>query len=143
MRLIFLVLFIFMSFQNVSLQGKWKLTRFEAFSKTLASTNFLNETKEKQELMLETFDFVLANTFYEFIGDSVYFTNAGGGGVVIDKSGKWLIKKDTLFIFESGKFKTHKFWIEKLSEDELELKGFIPGPSGMEKGSSMIFTKLP
>jgi hypothetical protein len=132
-----------MFFDPIPFQGKWQLTSFEAFEKTLESKLFLAETEEKQKLMLETFDFVLANTFYEFKGDSVYFTNAGGGGVVQYKNGKWIAKGDTLYIFESGKFYVHKFWIESFDSETIELKTFIPTVSGIEKGSSMIFKKLP
>ncbi|MFT7364756.1 MAG: hypothetical protein ACI9UV_002969 [Algoriphagus sp.] len=143
MKSILLVILFISFFDPIPLQGRWQLTRFDAFSETIVSKFFLGETEERQKLMLETFDFVLANTFYEFKGDSVFFTNAGGGGIIQYKSGKWISKGDTLFIFESGKFKTHKFWIENQTAEELELKNFIPTVSGIQKGSSMIFTKIP
>jgi hypothetical protein len=93
--------------------------------------------------MLETFEFILANTCFEFKGDSIYFTNAGGGGIIGYKSGKCSIKEDILLIFESGKFKTHKFWIENQGANELEIQGFIPSSSCLITGNNMIFTKLP
>jgi hypothetical protein len=67
-----LVLLVILFFEPIPIQGKWQLTSFEAFEKTLESKLFLAETEEKQKLMLETFDFVLANTFYEFKEETLY-----------------------------------------------------------------------
>lgn len=142
MKFVLIVLLCFVSFQKETFQGKWQLTKFDAFTKTLASKSFMNETEEKQRLITETFEFVLANTFYEFRGDSIFFSNAGGGSNVQHKKGRWLAKGDTLYIFESGKFKAHKFWIENLSEEELELNTLINTSTSFQKGSRMIFTKL-
>ena len=144
MKYILLVLLLTMFFDPNPFEGKWQLTKFDAFSKTLQSKFFLEATEEEQKVMLDTFDFVYANTFYEFKGDSVYYTDAGGGGIIKNKNGKWLTKGDTLFIIESGKFKITKFWIENQTDKKLELKNFIFNASGVQIAEgSMNFTKIP
>ena len=143
MKYILLVFLLTMFFDPNPFEGKWQLTKFDAFSKTLESKFFLEATEEQQKVMLETIDFVYANTFYEFKGDSVYYSDAGGGDIIKNKNGKWLTKGDTLFIIESGKFKITKFWIENQTDKELELKNFIFTDSGVQKADgSMIFTKI-
>ncbi len=93
----------------------------EAFLSILTSDVYMAGTEDQKMKMAETFQFALDSTFYHFKNDSVFFTDAGPDEIVKHKSGKWLIRKDTLFIFESGKFKFHRFIINSLSEEKLKV----------------------
>lgn len=102
--------------------GKWKLDEDEAFFNIMTSEAFKMGTEEQQNEMAKVFQFVLDSTFYDFKQDSVFFTDAGPGGIVKHKNGRWLLKEDTLIILESGKIKSHKFIIDHISENEMNLR---------------------
>lgn len=138
MKLVMIIFFFFFSSPDL-LQGKWKLKQYDAFLSVFNSNAFKAETPERQQIMAESMQFALDNTFYEFKNDSIYFTDAGAG-IIKHKNGKWILKKDTLLIFESGKFKTHKFYIDKISENELRLKLVLE--DGYIGRTPLIFEKI-
>lgn len=123
LHLIFIFSFLFIgTHEKDDLYGKWKLSEDETFLSIMTSKAYEMGTDEQKTEMAKVFQFVLDSTFYEFKNDSVYFTDAGPGGIVKHKNGKWLLKQDTLVIIESGKVNSHKFIIDKLTQDELHLK---------------------
>lgn len=138
MRILF-VFFFFFLINPEMLQGKWKLKNFDAFLSIMNSKAFKAETTERQQIMAESIQFALNNTFYEFKNDSIYFTDAGAG-IIKHKNGKWILKKDTLLVFESGKFKTHKFFIDQVTSNELRLK-FVHSKEELSR-SSLIFERV-
>lgn len=122
-------------------QGKWKLSHSDAFLSLLQSERFEMESDENQKKMTETIQFVLDHTIYEFKGDSVYFTDAGPG-LTREKSGKWILKGDTLMILESGKVKLHRFLMVKLDENEFAWKFIHLNQLGDNKGGTYFFSKV-
>ncbi len=72
--------------------------------------------------MSESFQFVLDNTYYNFHGDSVFFTDPGGDFTVREKKGRFLTNSDTLIIMETGKFEIRRFFITSQEERELKMK---------------------
>jgi hypothetical protein len=121
MKYAFILIVILSLTGGKDLQGKWKLVENESFLNILTSEAYHSGTDEQIMQMAEIFQFVLDSTFYTFEMDSVFFADAGPGNLVKHKKGKWLIKNDTLFIFESGKFLTHRYLIHSLKEEELKL----------------------
>lgn len=117
----FSLLFTLYFLNEPNIQGKWKLVENESFLNILTSETYNTGSDEQKTKLAEIFQFVLDSTYYTFKEDSVFFTDAGPGGIVNHKSGKWLIKEDTLFILESGKFKTHKYLIHSLNDKELKV----------------------
>lgn len=139
MKYLIFILPLFLLFNIHNIQGKWKLYEYEAFLNILTSDAFENGTDQQRKQVGESFQFALDNTYYLFKIDSVYFSDAGAG-IVKQKNGKWLIRKDTLFILEAGKFKTHQFLIESVSESELYLKMILP--NGIVNNSLLKFKKI-
>lgn len=121
MKYVFIVLIVLSLAGNNDIQGKWKLVENESFLNILTSEAYHSGTDKQMTQMAEIFQFVQDSTFYTFERDSVFFTDAGPGNLVKHKKGKWLIKNDTLFIFESGKFLTHRYLIHSLKDEELKL----------------------
>ncbi|GMQ24624.1 hypothetical protein Aoki45_13060 [Algoriphagus sp. oki45] len=122
---LFLFLFLFISIVGVDknlIYGKWKLEGDEVFLNIMTLEAFKMGTEEQQNEMAKVFQFVLDSTFYDFKKDSVFFTDAGPGGIVKHKNGRWLLKEDTIVILESGKIKSHKFIIDHISENEMNLR---------------------
>jgi hypothetical protein len=99
---------------------------------------FKNLPEDRKLEVLKGWEFVRNNTFYSFKGDSVNFTNASPNYSVSEKKGRFLMKSDTLIIFESGKVNAIKFFISSLKEDELKLTfvrdGGEIGPTEMTIG---------
>lgn len=139
-RLLVAVILLLTMPNSYNLEGRWKMYEAEAFLNILTSKNFQLGSDIQQKQIAETFEFALANTYYTFQGDSVFFTDTGANRSIYQKNGKWLIQNDTLVIFESGKFKTHKFFIESLVDDELVMK--IIFPTGEVSPSNMKFIKV-
>ncbi|MFT5773836.1 MAG: hypothetical protein ACI9UV_002744 [Algoriphagus sp.] len=139
-RFSLIILLIIYTQDNHKFEGKWKMYEAEAFLNILSSSNFnLGDDNQKKEIA-ETFQFALDNTFYSFKGDSVFFTDTGAQKQINYKNGKWLARNDTLIIFESGKFKSHKFFVESLKDDQLIMK--IIFPNGEISLSNMKFRKV-
>lgn len=141
MKALFSLLFLISLIDPALFQGKWKLAHSDAFLSLLSSERFKMESEETQNKMTETIQFVLDHTVYEFKGDSVYFSDVGPG-LIKEKSGKWMVKGDTLRIFESGKFKTHRLLMVKLDENEFAWKFIYPGESTDSKGWTYVFSKV-
>jgi hypothetical protein len=114
-----LTLFVFSSEDFI--QGKWKIHENEAFLNILTSDAYFSGKDDQKTKLAETVQFALDSTFYHFKNDSVFFTDTGTDNIVKHKSGKWLMNSDTLLIFESGKFTTHRFLINKLTKEELKV----------------------
>jgi hypothetical protein len=134
-----LLLMIFQS-SDSPIEGNWKLAEYSGFLTILSSSNFNSLSEEQKTRASESFQFALDNTFYNFKKDSVFFTDAGGDFIVKEKNGKFLINSDTLVIFESGKFKVHKFFISSLSNNELKMK--IIHKDGVVGVTEMKFQKV-
>jgi hypothetical protein len=125
MKTLFIYISAFYFLFNVDeelLQGKWKLVENQSFLNILTSEAYNMGSDDEKRNLAEVFQFVLDSTFYTFNGNSVLFTDAGPGGIVKYKKGKWLIKQDTLFIFEAEKIKIHRYLIHSLREEELRIK---------------------
>lgn len=135
---IFLILANFQD--NQQFEGRWKLYEAEAFLNILSSNNFKLGTEIQQKEIAETFQFALENTYYSFKGDSIFFTDTGANNNINHKNGKWLVRNDTLIIFESKKIKTHKYLIESLVDNKLTMK--IIFPNGEVSLSNMKFIKV-
>jgi hypothetical protein len=125
--------------QTLNLEGKWKLSEFDAFDVVLTSQMFTDASDEKQIKMIESMNFALNNTFYQFKGDSIYFTNAGGDSQISYLKGKFLTKSDTLIIFQSDKVNTLKFFITSYKEETFKMK--VVYRDGSLGPSVMTFTK--
>jgi len=108
--------------QTLNLEGKWKLSEFDAFDVVLTSQMFTSATDEKQTKMIESMNFILENTFYHFKGDSINYTNAGGDNQLSHLKGKFLVKSDTLVIFQSDKVNALKFFITSYKEETFKMK---------------------
>jgi hypothetical protein len=111
-------------FESVTfdLEGKWKLSEFTAFDVVLTSQMFTTATDDNQTKMIESMNFILENTFYHFKGDSINFTNAGGDNQLSHKKGKFLVKSDTLVIFQSDKVNALKFFITSYKEETFKMR---------------------
>jgi len=125
MKHITLVVFLILQTLTLSLEGKWKLTKFTAMEAILNSQQFINATDEQRIRVMESMDFTLDNTFYEFKGDSIFYTNAGGDMQLSQKTGKFLVQSDTLIIFPSDKVNPIKFFLSSYE---------IPMTSGRHTG---------
>ncbi len=125
MKHITLVVFLILQTLTLSLEGKWKLTKFTAMEAILNSQQFINSTDEQRIRVMESMDFTLDNTFYEFKGDSIFYTNAGGDMQLSQKTGKFLVQSDTLIIFPSDKVNPIKFFLSSYE---------IPMTSGRHTG---------
>jgi len=138
MKHITLVVFLILQTLTLSLEGKWKLTKFTAMEAILNSQQFINSTDEQRIRVMESMDFTLDNTFYEFKGDSIFYTNAGGDMQLSQKTGKFLVQSDTLIIFPSDKVNPIKFFLSSYEKEEFEMKVVYKdgslGPSVMTFG---------
>lgn len=122
------------------LEGNWKLVEYTGFLTILSSPNFKNLTEDQKIKASESFQFALDNTFYNFEGDSVFFTDAGGDDLIKEKKGRFLVNSDTLIIIETGKFKIHKFYISSQKEKELKMR--IVYNDGSVGPTEMTFEKV-
>ena len=135
-----LLIFFNLLFNDYTLlEGKWKLESYGAFYSIINSKRFQSEPKDRQEVMSQSMQFALDNTFYEFKKDSVFFTDAGAN-IIKHKTGRWLVLNDTLTILESGKIKAHRFFIVELEEETLKMK--IVDKNGGVGKSELVFTKI-
>jgi len=114
-------------FFNNGLEGRWKLTDFTGFTTMLGSKAFENLSEDKKLNAIQGMEFVLNNTFYSFQNDSIFFTNAGPDLTVSEKKGRFLLKSDTLIVFESGKVNPIKFFISSIDDSNLKLRFVIKG----------------
>lgn len=130
---------IFSSVERDDLLGRWKLGSYEAFYNILTSESFLSGSDKQIESASKAFEFALANTCYDFKIDTVFFTDAAEG-IVKNKTGKWVLEKDTLVIFDYGKIKTYKFLISEISDSQMKMYYVFPG--GIVGKSSLVFTKF-
>lgn len=135
MILAFYLFTIFAFNLNSKLEGKWKLIDFTGFTTMVGSDAFDKLSEEKKLDAIQGMEFVLNNTFYYFRSDSVFFTNAGPDFSVSEKRGKFLLKSDTLIVFESSKVNPIKFFISSVNDTNLKLrfvrKGGELGPTEM------------
>ena len=125
MSLIFILAFSLLF--NNGLEGRWKLTDFTGFTTMLGSNAFENLSEDKKLNAIQGMEFVLNNTFYSFQNDSIFFTNAGPDLTVSEKKGRFLLKSDTLIVFESGKVNPIKFFISSIDDSNLKLRFVIKG----------------
>lgn len=125
MSLIFILAFSLLF--NNGLEGKWKLTDFTGFTTMLGSKAFENLSEDKKLNAIQGMEFVLNNTFYSFQNDSIFFTNAGPDLTVSEKKGRFLLKSDTLIVYESGKVNPIKFFISSIDDSNLKLRFVIKG----------------
>lgn len=140
MHLIFVVLLsIFQSF-NSKLEGNWKLSEFTGFTLIMGTPGFINLTEDEKLRAFDSMQFTLDNTHYNFKGDSLFFTNAGGDLKVTEMKGRFLIKSDTLMVFESGKVNLLKFFITSLEEEEFKMK--VVRKDGSLGPTEMTFSKV-
>jgi hypothetical protein len=140
MHLIFVVLFsVFQSF-NSKLEGNWKLSEFTGFTLIMVTPGFTNLTEDEKLRVFDSMQFTLDNTYYNFKGDSLFFTNAGGDLKVTEMKGRFLIKSDTLMVFESGKVNLLKFFITSLEEEEFKMK--VVRKDGSLGPTEMTFGKV-
>jgi len=93
----------------------------------LGSKAFENLSEDKKLNAIQGMEFVLNNTFYSFQNDSIFFTNAGPDLTVSEKKGRFLLKSDTLIVFESGKVNPIKFFISSIDDSNLKLRFVIKG----------------
>jgi hypothetical protein len=121
MKFVYIVLFSILQFHITDIEGEWKLKDYSGFLIMFENDVFKNLSEDRKLEALKGMEFVLDNTFYSFKGDSVNFTNASPNYSVTEKKGRFLMKSDTLIIFESGKVNAIKFFITSLKEDELKL----------------------
>lgn len=135
MNFIFVLLLVTSLFYNSNLEGRWKLIDFTGFTIMVGSDAFKKLSEEKKLDAIQGMEFVLNNTFYSFQKDSIFFTNAGPDFSVSEKKGKFLLKSDTLIVFESGKVNPIKFFISSVNDSNLKLrfvrKGGELGPTEM------------
>jgi hypothetical protein len=135
MNIIFIILTAVSLLLNSSIEGDWKLIDFTGFTTMLSSDAFDKLSEEKKLDAIQGMEFVLNNTFYSFRSDSVFFTNAGPDFSVSEKRGKFLLKSDTLIVFESSKVNPIKFFISSVNDTNLKLrfvrKGGELGPTEM------------
>ncbi|MBY5951466.1 hypothetical protein OU792_04200 [Algoriphagus sp. NF] len=135
MNFIFVLLLVTSLFYNSNLEGRWKLIDFTGFTTMVGSDAFKKLSEEKKLDAIQGMEFVLNNTFYSFQKDSIFFTNAGPDFSVSEKKGKFLLKSDTLIVFESGKVNPIKFFISSVNDSNLKLrfvrKGGELGPTEM------------
>ncbi|MFC5625168.1 hypothetical protein [Algoriphagus winogradskyi] len=105
------------------LLGKWKLTKSEAHLNLIVSEAFLAGTKEQQDKLSKINNLYLNNATYTFKEDSIFWTDVSPSKeVVIEKYGKYILKKDTLFVFDGEKFKTYKFLLKEINSNEMEMR---------------------
>lgn len=128
------ILFIYLLTQS-PLEGTWRLKDFSGFDSLIGSDTFEKLSEDKKLDAIQGMEFVLENTVYTFHKDSVFFTNAGPDFTVSEKNGRFLVKSDTLMVFESGRVNPIKFFISYLDESQLDLrfvrKGGELGPTLM------------
>lgn len=128
---LFQVFFLFIYLLTQSpLEGTWKLKDFSGFDSLMRSRAFEELSEAKKLDAIQGMEFVLENTVYSFHKDSVFFTNAGPDFSVSEKNGRFLVKSDTLIVFEFGKVNPIKFFISSLSESELKLR-FVVKDGGL------------
>ncbi|MFT5773837.1 MAG: hypothetical protein ACI9UV_002745 [Algoriphagus sp.] len=121
MTFVYIVLFSILQFHITDIEGEWKLKDYSGFLIMLENDVFKNLPEDRKLEVLKGWEFVRNNTFYSFKGDSVNFTNPSPNYSITEKKGRFLMKSDTLIIFESGKVNAIKFFITSLKEDELKL----------------------
>ncbi|WP_144603425.1 hypothetical protein [Algoriphagus algorifonticola] len=122
MILAFYLFTIFAFHLNSKLEGRWKLIDFTGFTTMVGSDAFNKLSEEKKLDAIQGMEFVLNNTFYSFQKDSIFFTNAGPDFSVSEKKGKFLLKSDTLIVFESGKVNPLKFFVSSVNDSNLKLR---------------------
>ena len=138
MNVLFLAsLFIIQSF---SLEGNWKLTEFTAFDHVLNSTSFEKASNEQKQEIIESLNFTLNNTYFNFKGDSLYYIDAGGRNQIRKRKGKFLLKSDTLMFFQSGKVNPMKFFIYSKKSKSFKMK--VVFRDGSIASGSMSFAKV-
>lgn len=108
---------------------------FTGFTTMIGSDPSDKLSEDKKLDAIQGMEFVLNNTFYSFRSDSVFFTNAGPDFSVSERRGKFLLKSDTLIVFESSKVNPIKFFISSVNDTNLKLrfvrKGGELGPTEM------------
>lgn len=140
MKALFILLIILLQSFNSKLEGNWKLSEFTGFELAMKTHGFTNLTEEQKLKAFNSMQFTLDNTFYNFKGDSLIFTNAGGDFNVTEKKGKFLIKSDTLIVFQSNKVKLLKFFITSLEQEEFKMK--VVRNDGTLGPTEMTFSKV-
>jgi hypothetical protein len=106
----------------------------------MGTPGFTNLTEDEKLRVFDSMQFTLDNTYYNFKGDSLFFTNAGGDLKVTEMKGRFLIKSDTLMVFESGKVNLLKFFITSLEEEEFKMK--VVRKDGSLGPTEMTFGKV-
>lgn len=129
---------LFLSLNN-QLEGNWKLIDYTGFTTLIGGNTFEKFSEEEKLNVIQGMEYVLNNTVYEFRGDSIFFTNAAPDFTVSEKKGRFLLKSDTLVVFESDKVNPIKFFISSISENELRMK-FIRN-NGELGPTEMIFER--
>ncbi len=140
MNTIYILFILFIIGINNNLEGNWKLTDFTGFITMIGSDTFGKLSEDEKLNAIQGMEFVLNNTFYSFQNDSVFFTNAGPDFTVSEKKGRFLLKSDTLIVFESGKVNPIKFFISSINKNELKMK-FIRN-DGELGPTEMLFKRI-
>lgn len=138
MNIIFIVFVFFI--QNFSLEGNWKLTEFSGIDYVLNSTSFEESTEEQKLEIIESLNFTLNNTYFNFKGDSLYYMDAGGRNQINERKGRFLMKSDTLMFFESGKINPMKFFIYSKKSKTIKMK--VVNRDGSVGPLTMSFDKV-
>lgn len=138
MNIIFIIFVFFI--QNFSLEGNWKLTEFSGIDYVLNSTSFEESTEEQKLEIIESLNFTLNNTYFNFKGDSLYYMDAGGRNQINERKGRFLMKSDTLMFFESGKINPMKFFIYSKKSKTIKMK--VVNRDGSVGPLTMSFDKV-
>lgn len=139
MNTILALIILIISFNQPSIEGKWKMNRSEAFEKILTSNNFQMQDEQQQKALAETFNKILKGYYYDFRKDTVYFTDFKNYEIV-ELKGIWWIDADTLVIGQLNKISLQKYFIAKLNDKELHLQIVIPKENAVSE-NRIIFKK--
>ncbi len=118
-------IFLFFSFNDDLLIGKWKMYRNETMESILTSNRFRMEDEETKKSLAETFSKVLDGSFYHFEKDTVTFTDYKNNEI-IELKGLWWTDGDTLVIGQLEKMSVQKYLITRVDHAELHFKLINP-----------------
>lgn len=123
---ILIVLYLWSFIDPQILLGFWKLTFSEANYNLINSPAFEATPKQQQDEIIEINELYLNNSYYEFKLDTVFWIDVNPKEKkLVNKKGKWIIKNDTLIVFDYDKIFSYKYLV-KVVGDDLELRLIFP-----------------
>lgn len=137
--LIVLSTILFSTF-NHQLEGTWQLVDYTGFTIFVGTDAFDSFSADKKLEAIDGMDYVLQNTTYSFRQDSIFYMNATPDFTVSEKKGKFLMRSDTIVVFESGKTNPTRLFISSINENVLKLKFVKEG--GVLGPTEMIFERI-